>query len=177
MTANGTIPLFVREIETPLGAMVAAATPSHLVLLEFAERPALAAELARLEVRLSCTQTSGESLVLARVASQLGEYFAGTRRAFDIQLRTPGTEFQESVWTALQTIPCGVTRSYSEMAKLIGRPTAVRAVAAANGDNRIAILIPCHRVIGANGTLTGYGGGLWRKQRLLELEAGVEGLL
>jgi AraC family transcriptional regulator of adaptative response/methylated-DNA-[protein]-cysteine methyltransferase len=177
MTTGATVPLFIQEIDTPLGAVIAAATPTHLVLLEFAERPMVAAQLARLEDRLGCAQTPGESLVLALLRVQLGEYFAGERREFDVPLRAPGTEFQESVWLALQTIPCGVTRSYSDVAKAIGRPTAVRAVAAANGDNRIAILIPCHRVIGANGTLTGYGGGLWRKRRLLDLEAGVEGLL
>ena len=92
---------------------------------------------------------------------------------FDVPITTPGTEFQQKVWSELREIPFGITRSYAEQAKRIGQPAAVRAVARANGDNRIAILIPCHRVIGSDGKLTGYGGGLWRKQKLLEIE-GVE---
>ena len=87
-------------------------------------------------------------------------------------LLAPGTEFQRLVWSRLRAIPSGTTRTYAELAVEIGRPTAVRAVARANGDNRIAILIPCHRVVGSDGKLTGYGGGLWRKQRLLEIEQG-----
>ena len=169
-------PLFIQEIETPLGRMVAGATTGHVVLLEFADHPLGPAEMARLEERLNCIHTSGDSPVLASLANQLREFFAGERREFDVELRAPGTEFQERVWAALRAIPCGVTRSYGEIAAAIGQPTAFRAVAAANHDNRIAILIPCHRVIGADGTLTGYGGGLWRKERLLELEAGVERL-
>ena len=110
-----------------------------------------------------------------RLQPQLETYFAGEPVDFDVPLRAPGTDFQARVWKCLQDIPSGTTRSYMEIASEIGRPTAVRAVARANGDNRIAILIPCHRVIGANGKLTGYGGGLWRKQRLLEIE-GLTGL-
>ena len=94
------------------------------------------------------------------------------RDRFSVPLEASGTEFQQTVWKALQEIPYGSTASYGDLARNIGRPTAVRAVARANGDNRIAIMIPCHRVIGSDGTLTGYGGGLWRKQRLLELESG-----
>lgn len=177
MMSENAEPLFIRDIETPLGTMVAGATSSHVVLLEFADRPLSAGEIGRLEARLQCTHTPGESPVLARLEAQLREYFAGQRREFDIDMRAPGTDFQERVWDALREIPCGETRSYGEVAATIGQPSASRAVAAANHDNRIAILIPCHRVIGANGTLTGYGGGLWRKERLLELEAGVERLL
>jgi O-6-methylguanine DNA methyltransferase len=101
----------------------------------------------------------------------LEEYFAGTRKVFDIPLVLPGTPFQQKVWAGLQTISYGSTRSYREQAEAIGSPKAVRAVAKANGDNRIAILVPCHRVIGANGELVGYGGGLSRKQYLLKLES------
>jgi len=106
-----------------------------------------------------------------KLSSQLEEYFSGKRREFDVPLVLPGTPFQQRVWTALQTIPYGSTRSYKKQAEIIGLPNAVRAVARANGDNRIAIIIPCHRVIGADGNLTGYGGGLWRKRYLLNLES------
>ena len=101
---------------------------------------------------------------------QLEGYFRGGLTEFSVPLRTPGTEFQRLVWSRLRAIPSGTTRTYSGIAAEFGRPTAVRAVARANGDNRIAILIPCHRVVGSDGKLTGYGGGLWRKQRLLEIE-------
>jgi AraC family transcriptional regulator of adaptative response/methylated-DNA-[protein]-cysteine methyltransferase len=172
-----TTPLFIRQIETRLGPMVAGATHTELVLLEFTDRSILDAQVARLEQRMGRARETGDSPIFEQLVGQLEEYFAGSRRDFDIPLRAPGTDFQELVWTALRTIPCGATRSYGELARAIGRPMAVRAVAHANRDNRIAILIPCHRVIGANGTLTGYGGGLWRKQKLLDLEAGAEAFL
>jgi methylated-DNA-[protein]-cysteine S-methyltransferase len=104
---------------------------------------------------------------------QLGEYFAGERRTFEIELDLGGTPFQRRVWNALREIPYGETRSYGEQANRIGAPDAVRAVGHANGQNPIAIVVPCHRVIGANGSLTGFGGGLENKRRLLDLEAGV----
>lgn len=177
MVLQSTEPVLVSHIETPLGTMVAGATQEELVLLEFADRPMLPTQLQRLSTRLGCICAPGNSPVLDALRSQLEKFFTGMRLEFDIPLRAPGTEFQERVWRALRTIPAGTTRSYSDVATAIGQPTAVRAVARANGDNRIAILIPCHRVIGSDGTLTGYGGGLWRKQRLLDLEMGVESLL
>ena len=164
------------RIETPLGPMVAGATERELVLLEFGDRPMLPTQLRRIETRLSCTCTSGESPVFDALRSQLDQYFNSERQQFDVVLRAPGTPFQERVWTELRAIPAGATRSYADIAAAIGQPTAVRAVARANGDNRIAILIPCHRVIGSDGALTGYGGGLWRKRRLLDLEAGAASL-
>jgi AraC family transcriptional regulator of adaptative response/methylated-DNA-[protein]-cysteine methyltransferase len=176
MTGTPT-PLFIREIETRLGPMVAGATPTNLVLLEFTDRSILDTQIARLERHLGGVHEPGESPIFERLVAQLDEYFAGARREFDIPMHAPGTGFQELVWTALRTIPCGETRSYGALAAAIGRPTAVRALAHANRDNRISILIPCHRVIGADGTLTGYGGGLWRKRKLLDLEAGVEPFL
>lgn len=112
----------------------------------------------------------GTSPLLERAATQLREYFAGERLEFDIPLAPNGTQFQRLVWDALLAIPFGVSCSYGELAKAIGRPAASRAVGAANGRNPIAIIIPCHRVIGANGTLTGYGGGLPTKQWLLAHE-------
>lgn len=161
----------VDRIATPLGAMVAAAIGDELVLLEFADRRMLPTQFERLARVYGCVCAPGtESPVLRHLRAELDEYFAGRLRAFSTPVRVKGTPFQESVWRALLGISCGVTRSYGDIAREIGRPTAVRAVARANGDNRISILIPCHRVIGSDGTLTGYGGGLWRKQRLLEVE-------
>jgi methylated-DNA-[protein]-cysteine S-methyltransferase len=109
----------------------------------------------------------------AGVQRQLDEYFAGRRTAFDLPLVMEGTPFQRRVWSALREIPYGETISYGELARRIGRPSAARAVGLANGSNPIAVIVPCHRVIGANGTLTGYGGGIERKRLLLELEADV----
>lgn len=169
--------VFFDQVETPLGPMVTGATKEHLVLLEFADRPLLPTQLDRVAARVGGECAGGSSPVIDQLRTELAEFFDGRRRHFDVPLRYPGTTFQESVWRELLTIPVGTTRSYSDVARAIGRPTAVRAVAHANGDNRIAILIPCHRVIGSNGTLTGYGGGLWRKQKLLELEGGVGRLL
>ena len=113
-----------------------------------------------------------QNRILDRTAKEMREYFNGRRRKFSLPLLTPGTEFQKAVWEKLQEIPYGETTSYGEMARRLGRRSAVRAVAKANGDNAIAIIIPCHRVVGSDGKLTGYGGGLWRKQRLLEHESG-----
>ncbi|HWJ35856.1 MAG TPA: methylated-DNA--[protein]-cysteine S-methyltransferase [Steroidobacteraceae bacterium] len=107
---------------------------------------------------------------LPETIRQLGEYFAGRRRAFDLPLRLHGTEFQQRVWNLLKEIPYGATWSYGELAKRIDNPNASRAVGLANGRNPISILVPCHRVIGADGSLTGYGGGLERKQWLLAHE-------
>ncbi len=107
---------------------------------------------------------------------QLAEYFAGERKQFDVPLALRGTPFQLEVWRALQRIPYGETRTYADIARAIGRPTATRAVGGANGANPIPIIIPCHRVIGSNGGLTGFGGGIDVKRRLLDLEAGVRAL-
>jgi methylated-DNA-[protein]-cysteine S-methyltransferase len=111
--------------------------------------------------------------VLRRAIGQLNEYFAGTRQEFDLPLAPAGTEFQLACWRALAEIPYGETRSYGQQAARIGRPDRARAVGSANGANPIAIILPCHRVIGADGSLVGFGGGLETKRRLLDLEAGV----
>lgn len=170
--ASGGEVVHVTRIPTPLGPMVAAATDDALCLLEFADRRMLPTQLNRLTRYVPGVLAPGDNDVLRTVAGQLEEYFGGSRRTFDVPLRTPGTDFQERVWKELGKIPPGETISYGTLARRIGRPSAVRAVGKANGDNRVAILIPCHRVVGADGTLTGYGGGLWRKKRLLELERG-----
>ena len=146
-------------------------TDGAIVLLEYADRRMLPTQFKRLSTALRCVFVPGEDPLLTELSTQLAAYFEGERADFDLPLKTSGTVFQERVWAALRDIPAGATRSYADVAGAIGQPTAVRAVARANGDNRIAILIPCHRVIGSDGKLTGYGGGLWRKKRLLEIEA------
>ncbi|MHA6263049.1 bifunctional transcriptional activator/DNA repair enzyme AdaA [Arenibacterium sp. CAU 1754] len=157
-------------IDTPLGAMIAVSDDRHLHLLEFLDRKALPGELRKLHRMVRGDIGFGRPAPTEQTAQQLREFFAGARREFSVPLALHGSAFAQSVWRALQTIPAGQTRSYSQIAEQIGRPDAVRAVARANGANQIAILIPCHRVIGADGSLTGYGGGLWRKQKLIEIE-------
>lgn len=162
-----------RLFATPLGPMLALAEERGIVLLEFTDRPALPRELHELEVRHGYNATTGAHPHLDHAERELAAYFDGTLDAFSCPLHTPGTPFDRAVWEALREVPHGVTTTYGEIAQRIGRPTAVRAVAAANGRNRLAILIPCHRVIGRDGQLVGYGGGLPRKARLLALERGM----
>lgn len=161
--------LDARWLDTPIGAMLAVADEAGVHLLEFADRRALPAELERLQRRVGPV-CFGEGPLLAALAEQLAGYFAGRLTRFDVPLAQQGTPFERSVWAALQQVPCGETRSYSQLARALGRPAAVRAVARANGANQIAIVVPCHRVIGVGGALVGYGGKLWRKQWLLEHE-------
>ena len=162
--------LVVTRVATPLGAMVAIAGDDALYLLEFADRRMLATQLQRLRLRTDATIVPGTNAIVARLGEELTEYFRGERSAFSVPLALPGSEFQQQVWRALLEIPCGQTVSYGELARRLGRAGSARAVARANGDNRIAILVPCHRVIAADGSLSGYGGSVWRKQRLLDLE-------
>jgi len=115
----------------------------------------------------------GDSAILRQTAVELVDYFTGQRQIFGVPLDLVGTPFQLAAWQALLAIPYGRTRSYAEQARAIGRPTATRAVAAANGQNKVSIVVPCHRVIGSDGSLTGFGGGLPRKQALLALEGGA----
>lgn len=164
--------LRMTRFETPLGPMVAAEAEGRLCLLEFADRRSLENEIAAVEGALRARALAGSAPLFDEVRGQLDQYFAGERRDFDLPLFWVGSEFQKAVWQALTTIPYGQTRSYREQAELVGRPAAVRAVGTANGANRLALVVPCHRVVGADGALTGYGGGLWRKRWLLDLEAG-----
>jgi len=164
-------------IETPVGPLVAGATESAVCLLEFSDRRMLETQFTALRRRFGATLVPGNNRWLDALKAQLEEYFAGKRREFELPLRYPGTPFQEKVWSALLKIPYGSTCSYQDIARRIGEPGAVRAVGTANGMNRIAIVIPCHRVVNANGALGGYGGGLWRKRLLLDLEAGQRNLL
>ncbi|MCA3739196.1 MAG: bifunctional transcriptional activator/DNA repair protein Ada [Phenylobacterium sp.] len=157
-------------IPTPLGDMLAVSSPSHLHLLEFVDRKGLPAELARLMAAAKQQIGLGALPPSEQAAAELADYFAARSDRFSTPLAFAANAFTQQVWDALRAIPVGVTRSYSDIARQIGRPAAVRAVARANGANQIAIMVPCHRVIGADGALTGYGGGLWRKQRLIEIE-------
>jgi AraC family transcriptional regulator of adaptative response/methylated-DNA-[protein]-cysteine methyltransferase len=162
--------IVIAMIESPLGPLLAGAGDEGICLLEYTDRRMLETNLATLRKRLECALVPGEHKWLTRLRRELGEYFAGGRREFTVPLAPRGTAFQERVWRELRLIPPGETISYEELARRIGQPSARRAVARANGMNRICILIPCHRVIGKDGSLTGYGGGLWRKRLLLELE-------
>ena len=167
-------PVLLHRLSTPLGLMIAGATDDALFLLEFADRRMLETEIAQVRSRTGRVAVPGVNEVIRRIGEELEAYFAGELREFTVPLETPGSDFQRAVWDELKRIPYGETRSYGEQARRLGQPPeAVRAVARANGDNRIAIVIPCHRVIGADGKLTGYGGGLWRKRRLLDLERAV----
>jgi AraC family transcriptional regulator of adaptative response/methylated-DNA-[protein]-cysteine methyltransferase len=157
-------------IVTPLGDMIAVSSASHLHLLEFVDRKALRAELAKLDQFAKGRIGVGKTDSSQQLRSELTSFFEGRLSSFKTPLAFHGSEFAKTVWSELRRIPAGESRSYSQIAQIIGRPAAVRAVARANGANQIALLIPCHRVIGADGTLTGYGGGLWRKQKLLEIE-------
>ncbi|PKO19161.1 MAG: cysteine methyltransferase [Chloroflexi bacterium HGW-Chloroflexi-10] len=165
--------IYLTRILSPFGPLMAAASDTGICLLEFGDRRMLETQFERLKKYFQAEITPGEHPYLETLNRQLEEYFLGQRQKFNVPLDFRGTVFQEMVWKALLTIPYGKTISYKQLAEKIGKPAAVRAVANANGDNRIAILIPCHRVIGSDGTLTGYGGGLWRKQFLLELEGAI----
>jgi len=148
--------------DSPIGELLLAGDGAALQLLHMDGTPAAAWER--------------DDDAFAEVRAQLAEYFAGDRRDFDVDLALAGTPFQQEVWEALRAIPYGETISYGELAQRVERPWASRAVGAANGRNPVAIIVPCHRVIGADGTLTGYGGGLERKRTLLDLEHGVRPL-
>ncbi len=161
--------------ESPVGPLLAGATADAICLLEFAEPRRLGAQIAMLARLFDAPVLPGSNAHLRLLGSELAAYFAGTLRRFTVPLVYPGTTFQRRVWEALLEIPCGETRSYGQIAIAAGSPRAVRAVGSANGRNRIAIVIPCHRVVNKSGALGGYGGGLRRKEFLLELERGGAG--
>lgn len=160
----------VQRLETPLGALLVGAVREGICLVEYSDRRMLEQNYATLRQRFGYPLLPVTHPQIDHLRRELSQYFAGTLIQFTVPLVIRGTPFQEKVWSALQQIPYGKTISYDRLAQNIGQPTAMRAVARANGMNRISILIPCHRVIGKNGQLTGYGGGLWRKRLLLELE-------
>jgi methylated-DNA-[protein]-cysteine S-methyltransferase len=151
-----------RYLDSPIGRLRLVSAGSHLAAIEFEHHHGKPG-----------TDTETTDAVLELAAAQLLEYFAGRRRQFELPLAAAGTAFQRQVWDALAAIPWGELRSYADIARAIERPTAVRAVGAANGRNPLPIVVPCHRVIGSNGSLTGFSGGLGIKRRLLELEGSL----
>ncbi|MDR2916431.1 MAG: methylated-DNA--[protein]-cysteine S-methyltransferase [Tannerella sp.] len=160
----------ITYIETDLGLMIAAATDQGICMFEFADYKLLDLELRQLASSCKAPLVQAENPYFEILKKQLDEYFKGERKEFDIPLDLVGTEFQKEVWLSLLKIPYGTTTSYAKQAEFLGKPSAVRAVANANGKNKISIILPCHRVIGTDGTLTGYGGGIWRKKKLLAFE-------
>jgi AraC family transcriptional regulator of adaptative response/methylated-DNA-[protein]-cysteine methyltransferase len=157
-------------IRSPLGPLVAGATAEGVCLLEFTDRRMLEAQFAAVRKLFAAPAVPGSNEHLEQLEDELARYFAGSLSRFSVPLVYPGTAFQQQVWQQLLDIPYGETRTYEQIAAKVGTPAAVRAVGRTNGLNRIAIVIPCHRVIGKGGQLVGYGGGLRRKQFLLDLE-------
>lgn len=164
--------IYSSEIESPVGTLIACATQAGICLLEFSDKNSLLQDVAAISRAFHAAISLAENQHLQQLKTELQEYFNGSRKAFSVPLDPVGTDFQKSVWQTLQTIPFGKTRTYKEQALQLNSPQGIRAVASANGKNKIYILIPCHRVIGSDGALTGYGSGLWRKKYLLELESG-----
>ena len=162
--------LLAKWIDTPLGAMIAIAGDEGLYMFEFVDRRGLENEILKIRKETKSIIVPGENDHLRKIAEEIKNYYDGISCDFSVPVITIGSAFEKNVWQILRSIPPGQTKSYSEMAALVGRPGAVRALGNANGKNCIAIIIPCHRVIGADGTLRGYGGGLWRKQKLLNHE-------
>lgn len=158
------------HLETPLGPMLAIADEKALHLLEFVDGRGVEREVERLQLKLNATITSGKTDPISSIKTELQAYFKGALRVFKTPLHLSGSAFQNLAWNELLRIPYGETRSYLEQAKAIGKPKAFRAVANANGANQIAIVIPCHRIINSNGDLGGYGGGMHRKEWLINHE-------
>lgn len=160
----------VKYFQTPLGAMYGGATDEGICFIEFTDRMNLADELNRLSKELNAAIEPGEHPLLLQLENELHEYFEKKRQTFTVPLHLTGSAFQQSVWRSLLDIPYGKTWTYKQQALHLGQLSAIRAMAASNGQNKHAILIPCHRVIGSNGNLTGYAAGLAKKQWLLKLE-------
>lgn len=162
--------LILTRIPTPLGPMFAVASEEGICLLEFTDRRMLETEFHKLQHHFKCSILPGNHRHFEILKQQLNEYFEGNRKVFTVPLASPGSDFQKVAWEALHHIPYGQTVSYADQAKAIDKGSAIRAIASANGNNQIAIIIPCHRVIGSDGELKGYGGGLWRKKWLIDHE-------
>lgn len=165
--------VYQKTIQTPLGEMIACAVDEGICLLEFTDRKNIEKQFKALSKILKAEIVEKEHFHFQKLEEELQEYFEGKRSEFNVPLFTTGTEFQEKVWQLLREIPMGETRTYKQQSEFLGNPKAIRAVGTANGINKIAILIPCHRVIGSSGELVGYAGGIWRKQKLLELEKAI----
>jgi AraC family transcriptional regulator, regulatory protein of adaptative response / methylated-DNA-[protein]-cysteine methyltransferase len=162
--------IYTARVESPLGPLMVAASAQGICLLEFDDMQRVDNELSQLNRLLGLPIVAGENQHLMNLRNELEQYFDGQLKQFSLPLVYPGSDFQQRVWTELLKVPYAETRSYEELAIAVGSPLGVRAVGTANGANRIAILIPCHRVLNKNGRLGGYGGGLWRKNALLQLE-------
>jgi O-6-methylguanine DNA methyltransferase len=168
--------LIAKYIDTPLGEMFAATTEQGICVFDFRHRKMMDRILQRVQTLLGALVEEGDHPYLAQLEGEVQEYFQGRRRNFEVPLHLLGSPFQLRVWKALQEIPYASTRSYKKQSIFLGDEKAIRAVARANGENGIAIIVPCHRVIGENGSLVGYGGGLHRKQWLLEHERKIAGM-
>ena len=169
--------IITKHITTPLGKMIAGATDEGICLFDFEFRKMMPAIRKRISSFLQDDFVEGEHELIEQLQGQINEYFKGDRQQFDLPLLLTGTAFQQKVWEALHTIPYGSTRSYMQQTKVLGDEKAIRAVARANGENCLAIIVPCHRVVGSDGSLTGYAGGLKAKKWLLEHEAKHAGLV
>lgn len=165
--------IHLKTVTTPLGDMFACAVDEGICLLEFTDRKNMEKQFKSLSKSLNAEIAEKDHPHFTQLENELKEYFEEKRNAFEVPLFITGTEFQEKVWQLLREIPMGETRTYKQQSEFLGNPKAIRAVGTANGINKIAILIPCHRVIGSNGELVGYAGGIWRKQKLLELEKAI----
>jgi len=166
-------PMFVNRVLTKLGPMICASNEDGLHILEFADRRMLETQIKRVRKLTNCTYVIGENKFHRSIQGELAQWFEGKLQNFETPIVLKGTQFQEGVWNQLLRIPYGKTNSYEQIASKLNNPKAMRAVGKANGDNRFAIVVPCHRVIRANGSLSGYGGGVWRKQWLLNLETSI----
>jgi AraC family transcriptional regulator of adaptative response/methylated-DNA-[protein]-cysteine methyltransferase len=162
--------ILISRLTTPLGPMFICATDEGVCLLEFVDRKMLETEFKDLQKLLNAEIIAGENQYIKKAKIEIAEYFRGKRKNFDVKIQTLGTDFQVSVWECLKSIPYGETSTYQQQAQRINKPKAIRAVASANGFNRISIIVPCHRVIGKDGKLAGYGGGIERKRWLINHE-------
>jgi len=160
----------VMDLNTPLGPMQAGVTAIGVCFLEFADRIRMEEEMTELKTLLNAEIIAGRNQFSDQLEKELKEYFEGKRKVFDVPLHTPGNEFSQSVWKMLMNIPYGQTWTYKKQAEMLNNPKAIRAIGTTNGRNRLAIIIPCHRVIGSNGSLTGYAGGIEKKKWLLNFE-------
>ena len=163
--------ILISRLTTPIGPMFICATDKGICLLEFVDRRMLETEFKDLQRLLKARIITGENEHIKQAKNEVSEYFNGKRKVFDVKVHSPGTDFQNLVWDCLKKIPFGETATYKQQVERIDKPKGIRSVASANGFNRISIIIPCHRVIGTNGKLTGYGGGLERKKWLLDHES------
>jgi AraC family transcriptional regulator of adaptative response/methylated-DNA-[protein]-cysteine methyltransferase len=168
--ASDSTSLIASWIESPVGPLLAISDQNHLRLLEFFDRKILSRQLVKLQKSAGSGVCIGRTAPIEQIQRELDVYFEGQSPVFKTPLAPVGTEFEDRAWTALLAVPPGQTRSYGQQAIALDQPTATRAVARANGANPISIVIPCHRIIGSDGSLTGYGGGLWRKEWLLDHE-------